>query len=288
MRTIILGAGVVGLATGEGLRALGHEVAFVDPNADRVAELRELGKDAAPSVQIARGDDVIGMICVPTPVLEGRYDLGAVESAVAAYAAAAAEKDVAIRIAVRSTVPPGTCSGRVLPIAQKFAQPRALRAVVAANPEFLRERFANDDFWHPRLTLIATADKQFAAELAELYAPLAENLVTFADPAYAEMTKCVHNLLNATKISFWNEVRLVADACGLDSRKISQVVTQSAQAAWDPAYGTRERGPYGGKCLPKDVEGYIGFVAEMGYEPRIAQAVADVNRVVASSPRTQR
>ena len=41
--------------------------------------------------------------------------------------------------------------------------------------------------------------------------------------------------------------------------------------------GIRGGAPYGGVCLPRDTNGFLGFAAELGVETPLLQAVVDTN-----------
>ncbi len=93
------------------------------------------------------------------------------------------------------------------------------------------------------------------------------------------MQKFVHNLCNATKISFFNEMRLVAEQVGVDLEKIIPIVALSAEALWNPEYGTKDYGPFGGKCLPKDSVAFLAWAKQGGVATRIMEAVLEVNKL---------
>ena len=75
----------------------------------------------------------------------------------------------------------------------------------------------------------------------------------------AEMMKYVHNIYNASKISFFNEMRQVGESSGVDSDKIFRVVMNSAEASWNKEYGIRNFGPFDGSCLPKDTLAFMSW-----------------------------
>jgi UDPglucose 6-dehydrogenase len=107
--------------------------------------------------------------------------------------------------------------------------------------------------------------------------PFGGELRMFDDPATAEFIKCAHNIYNATKISFWNEMWLVAQKMGIDHDAVSSVVANSAEGSYNRLYGIRGGAPYGGVCLPKDTNGFLGFAAELGVEMPLLSAVVEVN-----------
>jgi UDPglucose 6-dehydrogenase len=96
------------------------------------------------------------------------------------------------------------------------------------------------------------------------------------------MVKCCHNIFNATKISFWNEMWLVCQRLGLTADDIATTVSRSAEASTNPDYGIRGGAPYGGACLPKDTKGFIGFARELGVEMPLMRAVDEVNEQMIS------
>jgi UDPglucose 6-dehydrogenase len=69
----------------------------------------------------------------------------------------------------------------------------------------------------------------------------------------------------------------VAQRAGVDADAVSATVARSAEGSINPLYGIRGGAPYGGVCLPKDTNGFLGFAAELGVETPLLQAVVDTN-----------
>jgi UDPglucose 6-dehydrogenase len=349
-RIFVVGAGVVGKATGEGFLAAGHDVTFVDISPSRVAQLRRLGLDAREELVLDGEPPSFVFLTLPTPNDGHRYDLSALESGTAAVGVAigaagmrtphddgvgvavpaagneAAGNEAARHegadveaprdgvplgaarrsdadhdhdaaqgcvppptrsghtvvgthtVVVRSTVPPGTTDGLV----KRTLEAASGRTVgsgfaLASNPEFLRAACAAEDFRHPWMTVIASRSARTVERLAGLLRPFGGELRTFADPAAAELLKCAHNIFNATKISFWNEMWLVARRLGLDLDGIASVVARSAEGSFNPEYGIRGGAPFGGVCLPKDTRGFLGFAEAIGVEMPLLRATVKVN-----------
>jgi len=63
----------------------------------------------------------------------------------------------------------------------------------------------------------------------------------------------------------------------VDADAVSATVARSAEGSINPLYGIRGGAPYGGVCLPKDTNGFLGFAAELGVEIPLLQAVVDTN-----------
>lgn len=279
MRIVIIGAGVVGTATGKGFARRGHAVSFVDVNSRRIDDLRSEGLAASDTIDLS-GPQALVLISVPTPSgpAPAGYNTHFVEVAAGSVGDSIRGADEFPIVALRSTLPPGTCEDLIKPILEH----RSGRSVndgfgLASNPEFLRAECALEDFMRPRLTVIGSRSKATRELLADLYAPFGGEVRTYGNPAMAELIKVTHNLYNATKISFFNEIWLLAEALGLDADAVSDTVSRSAEASWNREYGTKGGRPFGGACLPKDTRGFIGFAHDLGVPVALAQAVEDVN-----------
>lgn len=74
--------------------------------------------------------------------------------------------------------------------------------------------------------------------------------------------KYVHNLFNADKIAFFNEMREVGQKISVDTDKIFQTVVKSAEGSWNHEYGVKNFGPFGGTCLPKDTRAFLTWTQE--------------------------
>ncbi len=95
----------------------------------------------------------------------------------------------------------------------------------------------------------------------------------------------MHNCYNAAKISFFNEIHGIAAAIGVDGDEIARVVVESAEAQYNPSYGTRGGYAFGGACLPKDLDGLIGFSTSNAIDVPLLEAVRQVNRTLMAGDR---
>jgi UDPglucose 6-dehydrogenase len=277
-RIFVVGSGVVGEATGNGFLAAGHEVTFIDTSVPRIHQLRGRGLDARAELDLSAERDSFVFLTLPTPNQGSGYDLAAFRAGTTAVGAALADAPAHHTVVVRSTVPPGTTQNLVGPLLERASGKTAGAGFgLAANPEFLRAASAAHDFTHPWMTVIASHDRHTQAQLRELLAPFGGDLRTFDDPAEAEFIKCAHNIFNATKISFWNEMWLVARELGLALDPIAATVARSAEASINPEYGIRGGAPYGGVCLPKDTHGFLGFTTTLGVDTPLLRAVITTN-----------
>lgn len=278
-RVVVVGAGIVGTAAGAGLARRGHAVSFVDDSPVRVEALRADGFDADTAIELT-GDAAVVLLCVPTPVRDGRHDLTSLESAVRAFGAALrdADTDVLHTLVVRSTVPPGTCDTLVQPLVEAVSGRRGGEEfLVASCPEFLREASALDDFLSPRVTVIGSRHPQAVEVLGELFRPLGGEVMTIDDPCTVELVKCAQNAWNATKISFWNEAWQLARAIDVDPEFVAHAVALAAEGSYNPEYGIRGGTAFGGSCIEKDTQGLVGFASSVGVPTSLLDAVLAVN-----------
>jgi len=286
-RVVVVGAGIVGAAAGVGLTRHGHAVSYVDASPERVNQLLASGFDAHVDLDLAGGPAVV-LVCVPTPLRDGVYDLGAIEAAARAFGAALrdADPDTVHTLVVRSTVPPGTCDAVVQPLVEAASGRRGgVGFLVASCPEFLRQAAALDDFSAPRVTVIGSRHPRAVDVLVALLAPLGGEVMVVDDPTAAELVKCTQNAWNATKISFWNEAWLLACALEVDAGFVSAAVARAAEGSYNPEYGIRGGEAFGGACLEKDTLGLAGFASSVGVPTPLLDAVLTVNSAMRNSTR---
>jgi UDPglucose 6-dehydrogenase len=279
-RIIIVGSGVVGCATGKGFIEHGNDVTFVDIDERTVSSLTERGYRAIyPSGTDLTGVDAV-FVAVTARTAPNGIDLSYLEQACKSLGSALADCSAQPVIVFRCTLPPGTTRRVLIPLLEETSGKKAgVDFGVCYNPEYLRAYCAERDFLQPRVLTIGRDSRniEFTRRVAGIYA-------AFGAPVYecgyeeAEFQKYVHNLFNATKISFFNEMRTVALALGLDPRIAFQFTALSAQGMWDTLYGSHDHGPYAGACLPKDVAAWLSFAEERGLPAPLLSAVREVNR----------
>jgi UDPglucose 6-dehydrogenase len=280
---VIVGAGTVGEATGKGLAKKGHQVSYVDINPNRIAQLRRQNLQAMTAQEVDWSQADIIMLTVSTPTINNRIVLDHLESATLDVGRGLCRNKKFAVVVVRSTVPPTTTEEYLTPLLERKSGKRAgVDFGVAMNPEFLRQRYHEQDFARPWITVLGTSDAKTAKILHELYAPFGGLIVNYCTPTEAEMIKYVHNIYNAVKISYFNEIHQICERLGLNSDLIGAVVARSAEAMWNPLYGIHGGVPYGGACLPKDTAAFMQFCQECDFEPLMLQATIEVNERLAA------
>ena len=147
---------------------------------------------------------------------------------------------------------------------------------VVSNPEFLKEGDAIKDFMKPDRVILGTNSKKALKILNELYEPFSRNhnkIITMS-PRSAELTKYASNAMLATKISFMNELSVIADLKKADIEEVRIGMGSDPRIGYSfiyPGLG------YGGSCFPKDVRALVASSRSDGYEPRILDSVDKVN-----------
>lgn len=276
---LIIGAGVVGQATGKSFHAKGHRVVFYDVNPDVLSKLSEEGYETCNDYDLREFD--ISMLCVCTPTRNDKIVLDYLHSALNKLGTKLADVNRYHLVVVRSTSLPGMTEEKVIPMLEYYSRKKAgVDFGICMNPEFLRAATSEQDFARPWLTVIGAYDQRSGKELEELYQPFGAEIVV-TELKVAEMMKYVHNLFNATKISFFNEMHVVCQKLGIDSEAVNSLVAKSAEGMWNPNYGTVGGRPYGGSCLPKDTRAFRSFAHELNLNPMLLlDAVIRVNEEI--------
>lgn len=217
----------------------------------------------------------IQFIAVGTPPDEdGSADLKYVTAVARTIAEHMTDRKVVID---KSTVPVGTADKVRQVMAETLAKRGSNVAFdVVSNPEFLKEGAAVADCMRPERIVIGTDNKEVIEPIRELYEPFNRNhdRMIMMDIRSAELTKYAANCMLATKISFMNEMSNLAEMLGADIEKVRQGIGSDSRIGYHfiyPGCG------YGGSCFPKDVQALIRTAEQIGYQPKLLQAVEQVN-----------
>jgi UDPglucose 6-dehydrogenase len=296
MKVTVVGTGYVGLVTGACLSEMGNHVMCLDLDERKIRILNEggipihePGLDVIVKRNVAAGrlqftTDVaaavahgtIQFIGVGTPPDEdGSADLQYVLAAATSIGRLMTDYKV---IVDKSTVPVGTAD-KVRAAVKAALDARGLGDTgfaVVSNPEFLKEGAAVEDCMRPDRIVIGADDERAVLLMRSLYTPFMRNhdRMQVMDLKSAEFTKYAANAMLATRISFMNELALLAERVGADIEAVRKGI------GTDPRIGTHFLYPgtgYGGSCFPKDVKALIHTGRENGMDLTILQAVEDVN-----------
>ena len=290
MRLAVVGTGYVGLVAGAGFSDFGNDVVCADIDASKIRTLErgelpiyEPGLDALVAKNVAGGRlrfsaDVaaavagaeVVFVAVGTPMgADGAADMSAVWAVAETIGRAMSGPLV---IVTKSTVPVGT-GDRIREIVGAHA---AHTFAVVSNPEFLKEGDAVNDFMKPDRIIIGSDDERARKVLGNLYAPFVrtnDRLHTM-DLRSAELTKYDANAMLATRVSFMNEIALLAEKLGADVEHVRRGMGA------DPRIGPKFLFPgvgFGGSCFPKDLRALAHTAERAGAPLEIIAAVERVN-----------
>jgi UDPglucose 6-dehydrogenase len=174
-------------------------------------------------------------------------------------------------------VPVGTADQVHAAVAAELAERRVeVRYAVVSNPEFLKEGAAVDDFMRPDRIIVGADDEQAIFLMRALYAPFqrSHDKLVLMDLRSAELTKYAANAMLATRISFMNELALVAERLGADIELVRQGIGSDPRIGFGFLYSGCG---YGGSCFPKDVKALIHTAAAAGHELKVLRAVEAAN-----------
>jgi UDPglucose 6-dehydrogenase len=295
MKVSVVGTGYVGLVTGACLAEMGNDVLCldVDPNKIRILEeggipIHEPGLDQVVARNVKAGrlhfttdieravaHGTIQFIAVGTPPDEdGSADLRYVLAAARNIGRLMTDYKV---IVDKSTVPVGTADKVRAAVADEIAKRDTdAKFAVVSNPEFLKEGAAVADFMRPDRIVVGADDEQAILLMRALYAPFQRNheRLVVMDVRSAELTKYAANAMLATRISFMNELALLAEKMGADIEQVRLGIGS------DPRIGTHflyAGCGYGGSCFPKDVKALIKTASDEGQDLKVLKAVEAAN-----------
>jgi UDPglucose 6-dehydrogenase len=292
MRIAMVGTGYVGLVSGACFSEFGIDVACVDKDADKIAQLKAgkipiyepgleglVQRNAAAGrlafttdlrAAVAGAEAVFIAVGTPSRRGDGHADLSYVFAAAEEIALGLTDYTVVV---TKSTVPVGT--GRKVAERIRAVRPDA-EFDVASNPEFLREGSAIEDFMRPDRVVIGTGSERARETLRRIYRPLylIEKPILFTRLETSELIKYASNAFLATKITFINEIADLCEKVGADVHDVAKGI------GLDGRIGAKflHAGPgYGGSCFPKDTMALVRTAQEANSPLRIVETVADIN-----------
>ena len=284
MKIAIVGTGYVGLVVGTGFAESGHWVTCIDRDPARIEPLSKgklpLYEPGLEELVIRNSEEerlsfttdlaeglrakLLIFVCVNTPTgADGVPDVSRVFDAAESIGKALTGYAI---IVLKSTCPVGTTEKVREIIAGLTKHPFD----VVANPEFLREGAAIDDFMRPDRVVVGCEDVRVLEIMRELYAPFLRTGKPFLGMSIrsAELTKYAVNVMLAARISLMNELANIAGAHGADITEVREAVMADGRLGSTymfPGIG------FGGSCLPKDVLA----AAQMAREKHVPCAVLD-------------
>jgi nucleotide sugar dehydrogenase len=288
VRVVVVGQGYVGLSVAAGAAMSGMQVHGLDTDADRVAALSE-GRNVVPGVAdvtfslaldtgrlafttdmsvVAQADVVL--ICVPTPVVDMRPDISAIESAASAVAQYLRRGALVV---LESTTYPGTTDSVVRPLLEVHGLRCGRDFLLAFSPERIdpgNPKYGLENT--PRVVGGSTAEGTDVA--AAFYGQLVEDVVAVSSCRSAEMAKLLENTFRMVNIALVNELAMLCAEQRIDTWEVIRAAASKPFGfmAFEPGPGV------GGHCIPLDPT-YLAWQSrrDTGKPFRLVELAQDVN-----------
>tara|TARA_A100001388_G_scaffold198720_1_gene150140 strand:+ start:572 stop:1432 length:861 start_codon:yes stop_codon:yes gene_type:complete len=257
----IVGHGFVGKATDWGFSKNTNKF-IVDP------------KNGTNIDQLAEFNPELIFVCVPTPMAEnGIQDSSIIEAVVQELSAKCRESIIAIK----STVLPS--------ILEKIGK---ANTNIVYNPEFLREKHANEDFMNSEM-IIFGGNKDVSSQVSKFYLDHSECKSAqhiFLDISSASLVKYSINTFLATKVLFFNEIHDVFNKLKNNDDWETFIETVSLDKRIGKSHmnvpGHDGKRGFGGACFPKDTSALMKYAKDIGVELNVLKAVISKNNIIRS------
>ncbi len=295
MKIGVIGSGYVGLVAGACLADFGHEVICMDIDEKKIAGLKngvmpiyEPGLDDvvnrnslykrlsfSSDIEFTVKNTGVLFIAVGTPPKDdGSADL---QYVLAVAGEIGKHMDSYKVIVDKSTVPVGT-GQLVKKTVEKELAKRNFKVDfdVVSNPEFLREGKSIHDFTHPDRIVIGCESDKAQEIMKKVYRVLYINNTpfVFTNIETAELIKYASNAFLAVKISFINEMALLAEKVGGNVQEVAKAMGMDGRIS--PKFLHAGCG-YGGSCFPKDTKAIVDIAKSSGVELNVIRAAIEAN-----------
>ena len=295
----VVGLGFVGLTTAlgfceKGMRVRGYDVdkdkvnlllnrniPFHEPGLAQALE-RHLNQSfvLTDNIAVAVSDAKVIFYCVGTPSNEdGSSNLTYLQDAIRETLKSVKNNGFSILV-IKSTVPPSTCTSKIQPLINDAGLIVGRDVGLAANPEFLREGCAWEDFMHPDRIIVGLNDARSEQTIRDIYEPFGAP-IHIVSLNTAEFIKYLSNTFLSTLISFSNEMSMIAHSIGdIDISSAFKILHEDKRWCGSPAAMIHYAYPgcgFGGYCLPKDTRALCAEAKAHGCDSSLLDAVMKVN-----------
>lgn len=295
MKIGVIGTGYVGLVQGIILANFGAEVICMDINTDRIENLKkgilpiyepglqellfknqkakriEFSSDIKYTIE---NSEVIFIAVGTPPALDGSADIHQILDVALSIGKYINDYKVIVN---KSTVPVGTGKLVKESINKEIAKRKLdIDFDIVSNPEFLREGKAVLDCQKPDRIVIGYENERAKEIMKKVYDVFFINATPFifTNIETAEMIKYASNAFLAVKISYINEIALLAEKVGANTQEIARAMGMDGRIS--PKF--LHCGPgYGGSCFPKDTRAIVDIAQKYGEEMFVIKAAIEAN-----------
>ncbi|WP_316862990.1 nucleotide sugar dehydrogenase [uncultured Cohaesibacter sp.] len=283
----ILGLGYVGIPLAHrisevGLRVLGFDI--LEKRADdlnsgkspikhipdaSISQMLEAGFEATTDFSRSSECDAL-IICVPTPLDKSREpDLSFVVETMDSIAPYLRKGQL---LSLESTTWPGTTKEVLLPYFSKAGLEVGKDCYLVYSPE--REDPGNPNFHTRTIPKVVGGHSPHCLEAGlQLYGTFIDHVVPISSTDAAEMVKLLENIHRSINIGLVNEMKVIADAMGLDIFEIIDAAKTKpfGFTAYYPGPGI------GGHCIPIDPFYLTWKAREFGIHTRFIELAGEIN-----------
>lgn len=284
----IIGLGYVGLPLSIAFVSAGNTVTGFDIDAtkadklnagqtyinhigvDSIREILETGRFSASADFSALEDVDVIIICVPTPLKNGREpDLGPI---LETGETISKHLKTGQLVVLESSTYPGTTDTELAGVLEKSGLKTNIDFYLAYSPE--REDPGNLDFGTSRIPKLVGADTPDALALSTaLYEGVISEVVSVASARAAEAAKLTENTFRAVNIAMVNELKVIFDKMDID---VWDVIDAAATKPF--GYMPFYPGPgLGGHCIPIDPFYLTWKARQHGVETRFIELAGEIN-----------
>ena len=291
MKVSVIGQGYVGLPLAIAAANSGLFVYGIDVNKEKIDRLKngasfieDISNDVIrrsldsghyiPTIdeKFVSESEVI-LICVPTPLTqEHKPDLSELTNAVKIVGKNLKRGCLVI---VESTIEPGTCRTRILPILIKESGLAENEFYLAYSPERIDPLNKNWGISNtPKLVSGITEDAMEKA--AKFYEKFIESIIRCSSVEIAETAKLLENSFRLVNISFINELAIFCHKIGIDVNEVISAATTKPYGflPFYPSIGA------GGHCIPVDPMYLASAAKAVGVPTRFIDLAAQINREI--------
>tara|TARA_Y100000356_G_C11206164_1_gene260634 strand:+ start:143 stop:982 length:840 start_codon:yes stop_codon:yes gene_type:complete len=236
--------------------------------------------DVDPKKSTHEFNDVINsdivFLSVPTPMRKdtGECDLSYIESVFDKVEDVEGRNESSTFV-IKSTVPVGTTEK----LNDKYSQ----KIKIIHSPEFLTARTAITDFICPSRHIIGGHPAKGTDKLKEIYESRFPGVPCYVMTSKeSEFIKYFANCFFATKVSYFNEMYMFAQANNLDWDNIIEGVMSDGRIGIShyQVPGHDGNPGFGGTCFPKDINALIKSFESSGIEPMLLKSAWQRNLLV--------
>lgn len=297
-RISIVGLGKLGACMAAVYASKGNDVIGIDINSEYVSRLNSgeppvIEKDLASFISLYKNrisatgdyekairDTDITFIIVPTPSnSDGFFSTEYIEKACKSIGKELAKKESYHLVIVTSTVLPGDCEEKIIPILEKNSQKRCGESFgFCYSPEFIAIGSVIYDLLHPDFYLIGEYDKRSGDVLDVFYQTVSEAScpVRRMSIPSAELTKISVNSFLTMKITYGNMLAELAERIkGVNVDDVAGALGSDKRIGRYYIHGGLG---YGGPCFPRDNRAFAAMAKKIDVHVPYAEATDTYNQ----------